>query len=428
MQTRVEAKTQWRVDFGTVRRTVKAKGRILSVSRCVLRSPPPSRSATRQPSRGLRLYHTSLRQRCTPVLAAICNVATPVSDSLQDDKGVRDLGWPRTFAERFELEDKVLGEGSFGIVKPAVLKESGKLFAAKLLPKNVPGDWERYSALLQREVMHWKQLQDCQQVVQLEGVYEDDDYLYIVQELCTGGDVQHFIQKRRNLTEYEASQIITPILKMLAACHEKNICFGDVKPANFMLKKPYPCKRHLADPSAPTGDMIVKGIDFGCSQKISEEGKLKKRTGTPLYMAPEIFFGWYSVEVDIWAVGMMLYQLIAGKLPFFGDHAERLKKGPTFMIVQAVMESDLDFSGDVWNGVSEDLKELIGALLDVDYNTRLTAKAALHHPWIKRHSRDNVIVKGPLGNIIKFPGSSGTPVLRSGGNGDSEDGKDGLDN
>lgn len=144
-------------------------------------------------------------------------------------------------------------------------------------------------------------------------------------------------------------------------------------------------------------------------------------------MAPEIFFGWYSVEVDIWAVGMMLYQLIAGKLPFFGDHAEQLKKGPTFMIVQAVMESDLDFSGAEWDGVSSDLKELIRSLLDVDYNTRLDARAALQHPWIKKHSRDNVIVKGPLGNIIKFPGTPGAPVLRSGGNGDCE-GKGGLGN
>lgn len=137
-------------------------------------------------------------------------------------------------------------------------------------------------------------------------------------------------------------------------------------------------------------------------------------------MAPEIFFGWYSMEVDVWATGMMLYQLIAGKLPFFGDHAEQLKKGPTFMIVQAVMESDLEFSGKAWDDVSSELKDLIRGLLDVDYNTRLTAKLALQHPWIKMNSKDNVIVKGPFGNIIKFHGPE-TPVVRSGGNGDSED-------
>jgi len=78
-------------------------------------------------------------------------------------------------------------------------------------------------------------------------------------------------QDQGRLTEFEAAQIVTPILKMLAACHEKNICFGDVKPANFMLKKCYPCQRHLADSSAPRSDLIVKAIDFGCSQKVIDQ-------------------------------------------------------------------------------------------------------------------------------------------------------------
>lgn len=228
------------------------------------------------------------------------------------------------------------------------------------------------------------------------------------------------------LSESEAAQIVVPILKMLLECHKRGVCFGDVKPANFMLKYPYPCKRHLTDPSAPRGDLIIKTVDFGCSQTITEDSRLKKRTGTPLYMAPEIFFGWYGVEVDIWALGMMLFQLIAGKLPFFGDHAEHLKKGPTFMIVQAVMESDLEFIGSPWDHVSSELKDLIRGLLDVDYNTRLTAKGALQHPWIKKHLLDHISIKGPLGNIIKFPGSSGTSVAsRGGGNGGSEDGQGG---
>lgn len=226
------------------------------------------------------------------------------------------------------------------------------------------------------------------------------------------------------MTESEAAQILIPILKMLKDCHERQLCFGDVKPANFMLKYPYPCKRHLTDPSAPRGDLVIKAVDFGCSQKLTEDGKLKKRTGTPLYMAPEIFFGWYGLEVDIWAVGMMLYQFIGGSLPFFGDHAEQLKKGPTFMIVQAVMESELEFNGSVWNSISSDLKDLIRGLLDVDYNTRLTASKALQHPWVKQHSPDNIEIKGPIGNIIKFPGSSGTPAVATGG---SEDGQGGIE-
>lgn len=209
---------------------------------------------------------------------------------------------------------------------------------------------------------------------------------------------------------------------MLASSHDRNICYGDVKPANYLLESHYPCRRHLVDPTAPKGDLLVKGVDFGCSQKLNEEGKLNKRTGTPLYMAPEIFFGWYGLEVDIWAAGMMLYQLLSGKLAFFGEKAEEFKKGPKMMIVQALMDNELDFTGEVWDYVSEDAKDLISKMLDVDYNSRISARAALQHSWIQRHcghpavvytSKDGVQL--PTANIFDFPGNPETPVSTNAG-------------
>eukprot|EP00210_Caulerpa_lentillifera_P007956 g7595.t1 len=342
----------------------------------------------------------------------------------------RELGWSRHFREDYTLENEVLGEGSFGRVRAAINNQNGEKVAVKMLPKRSSGDWEKYSSLIRKEVDHWKILENCPQVVDLMGVYEDDDNLYIVQELCTGGDLQHLLKGNVCLAESEAAQIVIPILKMLSECHEHNICFGDVKPANFMLKHPYSITHSLTDSSSPQHNLIVKTVDFGCSQKLNEDEKLSKKTGTPLYMAPEIFFGWYGLEVDIWAVGMMLYQLIGGKLPFFGDHADQLKKGPSFMIVQAVMDSELELTGSPWDNTSTELKSLIRGLLDLDYNTRLTAKGALHHLWIKQHSpNNNMGLKGPLGNIIKFPGSSGSSVASSkGGNGGSEDGQGGIGN
>lgn len=71
------------------------------------------------------------------------------------------------------------------------------------------------------------------------------------------------------MSESEASQVMAAILRMLEQCHEKGICFGDVKPANFMLKASYPCKRHLVDSEAPKGNLVLKAIDFGCSQIVS---------------------------------------------------------------------------------------------------------------------------------------------------------------
>lgn len=68
---------------------------------------------------------------------------------------------------------------------------------------------------------------------------------------------------------------------------------------------------------------------------------LKKRTGTPLYMAPDLFFGWYGLKVDMWAAGMLTYQLISGKLPFFGDNVEKLANASPMAIMQAFMDSEV---------------------------------------------------------------------------------------
>lgn len=78
-----------------------------------------------------------------------------------------------------------------------------------------------------------------------------------------------------------------------------------------------------------------------CTLQLAEDTKLKKRTGTPLYMAPDLFFGWYGVEVDVWAAGMLMYQLISGKLPFFGDNVDKLAKASPMKIFQAFMDSEV---------------------------------------------------------------------------------------
>lgn len=138
----------------------------------------------------------AIRRRRRLLVAAASDVVSqnPPNHVVEES---RDLGWSRSFAEDYLLNDEeVLGEGSFGVVRPAINRLTGDPVAVKLLPKRVTGDWQRYSALLQREIEHWKLLKNCPQVVKMEGVYEDDDYLYIVQELCTGGDIQHLLRVR----------------------------------------------------------------------------------------------------------------------------------------------------------------------------------------------------------------------------------------
>lgn len=345
-----------------------------------------------------------------------------------------DLGWPREFDALFEVLDEFLGEGAFGTVKAVRHRVTGKRFAVKMLPKSrgKKGNWEAYAAMLQKEVSLWTAVQNShdKHIVQLRGAFEDDEYVYLVQDICEGGNLQRLLKERKTLDEREAAQAISGVLFMLAAAHDRNICFGDVKPANFLLEAQYPCRRHLVDSSAPKGDLVVKGVDFGCSQKLNGEDRLGKQTGTPLYMAPEIFFGWYGLEVDIWAAGMMLYQLLSGKLPFFGEKAEELKNGPKFLIVEALMDSKLEFTGEPWATVSDDAKDLISKMLDVEYSSRISARAALQHNWIQRYCEHPAVVfakrDGVTSNIIDFPSSPGTPVSNNSGTDDHKGGAGGT--
>lgn len=345
-----------------------------------------------------------------------------------------DLGWPREFDAQYEVLDELLGEGSFGIVKAARHRVTGKCFAVKMLPKSrgKNGEWNRYVAMLRREVSLWTAVQNShdKHVVKLHEAFEDDEYVYLVQDVCEGGDLQGLLKKQNTLDEREAAQAISGVLYMLAAAHDRNICYGDVKPANFLIETAYPCRRHQVDPTAPKGNLVVKGVDFGCSQKVNGEGRLEKRTGTPLYMAPEIFFGWYGLEVDIWAAGMMLYQLLSGKLPFFGDKEDEFCKGPKMLIVQALMDNELEFSGQSWDKISVDAKDLISKMLDVDYNSRITARAALQHNWIQHHCEhpavvfaDKESIRIRTSNILDFQGNPDKPVSSSSGTEDRKGGR-----
>jgi serine/threonine protein kinase len=107
------------------------------------------------------------------------------------------------------------------------------------------------------------------------------------------------------LSEAEAATVIRCVLEFLAAAHAQDICYGDIKPANFVLRSLYPSIAHLLDPSKPKGELRVTAIDFGCCQAVSSEDCLpdSRITGTPMYMAPEILEGCAGKEVDVWAAG-----------------------------------------------------------------------------------------------------------------------------
>lgn len=126
----------------------------------------------------------------------------------------------------------------------------------------------------------------------------------------------------------------------------------------------------------PEDDSEIKIIDFGLSKK--KTGKVQSMdtvVGTPYYVAPEVLKGQYGYECDMWSLGVIMYILLSGCLPFSGSNAPE--------VFEKVKNANYTFETKEWEGVSDEAKDLIRKLLTVDIKKRLTASNAVKHGWFR---------------------------------------------
>merc|ERR1719271_1011667 len=143
------------------------------------------------------------------------------------------------------------------------------------------------------------------------------------------------------------------------------IAHRDLKPENFLLQNKEDVMK------AP-----LKIIDFGLARKFDPKVPMTTNACTPYYVAPEVLAGKYNEKCDVWSIGVIIYILLCGAPPFFGDSdAEVLKK---------VKKGKFDFDMEAWRDVSDDAKDLIKQFLVLKAESRITVKAALEHPWVER--------------------------------------------
>merc|ERR1712032_147806 len=183
-------------------------------------------------------------------------------------------------------------------------------------------------------------------------------------EIAAGGELFDKIIESGHFTEVQAAVLMQQIVRAIYYMHENQVCHRDLKPENFLFMTKDPIEKAL-----------LKIIDFGLSYKFTQNQVLTTKAGTPYYVAPQVLAGKYDQLSDLWSVGVIMYVMLCGYPPFFGEtDAEVLSK---------VRLGNFSFNAADWKNVSEDAKNLIRMLLKMNPRDRYTAEQALNHEWIK---------------------------------------------
>jgi len=277
---------------------------------------------------------------------------------------------------------KVLGSGAFGEVRLCLHKDTQTQRAVKVLRKNLLDDKEM--DMLKNEITILKDM-DHPNIVKMYEFLEDEKRIYIVTEICKGGELFDEILNRSKFDEKDAATVMKQLLSAINYCHQKNIVHRDLKPENMLLEQDKDLEK-------------LKIVDFGTSLTFDSDRALDEKLGTAYYIAPEVIKKSYNEKCDLWSCGVIMYILLSGEPPFNDPKADNEA------IMKKVEKGKYDISKGVWKTISKEAKDLIKKLLTYKADDRISAEEALQHSWIadSKIEVDSTAASNALGNLKTF--------------------------
>ncbi|EFJ43603.1 hypothetical protein VOLCADRAFT_119030, partial [Volvox carteri f. nagariensis] len=244
-----------------------------------------------------------------------------------------------------------LNKGQFGTIH-VITNAAGDKFACKQISKRkLTGATSIRDVRREIEIMH--HLRGHPNVITFHGAYEDANDVYLVMELCTGGDLFERIEKITTITERAAASLFRELVETVSYCHMLGVIHRDLKPENFLITDRSPNSR-------------IKLADFGLSCFYQEgQGELHD----------VVVRRQYGSACDTWSLGVILHILLCGSPPFTGNSDAE--------ILKAVRTQEVDLTAGPWPSVSRHARHLVSKMLEKDPDKRIKLEQVLSHPWLR---------------------------------------------
>nr|CCC89556.1 putative protein kinase [Trypanosoma congolense IL3000] len=275
--------------------------------------------------------------------------------------------------ERYDLRHYPFARTVCSAVYLCVDKLTGKQLAAKVLSGRSPNDRRV------RRLLHGLQMVSRAgphpNLISVHGVYNVDEKIYIFMDYARGGNLLGYIKQRGPIPERIVVCLTRQLLDGLTHLHSRGIMHRDIKAENILILEP-------AEKGKPPTRVCICDYGFTTSSNPTNDC-----VGSPEYCAPEIALigvtqdvagdegdHWYGEKCDIWSLGVTVYAMLSGMLPFTGDT-------PTH-VFKSILQGRVPFSAPSWRAVSEEGKQFVLYLMTFDASSRPSAREALAHPWL----------------------------------------------
>ncbi|CAI2362319.1 unnamed protein product [Moneuplotes crassus] len=295
--------------------------------------------------------------------STVSKLSLTLSDSIMEDReklvkfiklySKKHKKIPPTSLDFYKIV-KLIGKGAFGKVTLGIHKLTGKQVAIKTIEKEYMKDEFSRRKVFQ-EVYILKKTRHSN-VIRLFEVFESTNHFLIVMEYAGRGDLLQHVKNKGRLREKEARHFFKNILYGLGHCHCRSVLHRDVKLDNILIDE----------------KKGVKICDFGVSKIIKKNQKINEQCGTPAYIAPEIIAdkGYYGFYVDIWSLGILLYAMVCGAVPF--------KAGNMQELYENIINEGFSFPVCL----SKPVKDLIRKMLNKVPEKRILIPDILTHEWV----------------------------------------------